>query len=310
MNLEQEEKMWGDKCRKHLMDSEKLSAEDADKKLAAMSDEEKAALKAKLGPLEDWAKEEEAEHGMSAEQEAKMKAAREQFTKLSAGMRAGFDGVKLAAKKSSIVSRLSRLKAEAKITPAEIKKFQAERLEKLAKESDATINAVIKSYEDREPVILTGVIGSKKGANPGDAYRGSQLSALEAETRANMPFLAQVSSNTKKLSEGQKPHEEMAGQVAHEEMGGQVAVEQMTEGQMTYETMSKLMDEGKLADVKEHLKKMMEELAGHRAKAAGVDVGHSDEKELGKLAESIEKMQTEYKQLTELTAALLGIEKV
>jgi outer membrane receptor protein involved in Fe transport len=71
--------------------------------------------------------------------EAKLTAAREGLTKLSSGFSAMVSGARLAATQGRILTRLSRLRASAKVTPAEIKKMD---LAKLAASGEAARRCV------------------------------------------------------------------------------------------------------------------------------------------------------------------------
>jgi outer membrane biosynthesis protein TonB len=127
--------------------------------------------------------------GLSAEEEKatkkiEMSAALSTFQSSASSLR-------LAMRKANISARLSKLKADAKITPAEIKKMN---LVELAGSNDQTINAVLKSYEGRQPVIHTGQLGSLKATNAAEIAKECKLSNLEAETRANMPSLSKKDS--------------------------------------------------------------------------------------------------------------------
>lgn len=111
------------------------------------------------------------------------------FSKLKAAFKKSDDTAKMSIKKARVVSRLSALKASAKITPAEIAKID---MDNLCGQTDEAINAVMSSYDSREPVIHTGLLGTQK------ALDLSQLSAeikkvnlkkQEDESVSNMPFL-------------------------------------------------------------------------------------------------------------------------
>lgn len=271
-----------EELKKHLMDETKCTDAEAEEKLSKMTDDEKEEMSKKMAAKEPPKEE---------PKEDKMAAAKEKLTQLRSNFEKSKSEVHLARKKSELHIRLSKLKAEAKITPAEIKKVD---LTKLAGESQATIDAVFKSYEDREPVILTGIYGSKKAANPGDVYKKAKLSALEAETRANMPFLKMASKTE--------------SQVKMSTLSDMVDTDQKPpvpqDYSMEYEEMNRLMDEGKIPEAKEKLKKLFEAWGKH-----GMAEGESSHQNMSALADSVKKMETEFAQLIELTAGLVG-EKV
>jgi hypothetical protein len=97
--------------------------------------------------------------------------------------------VALAMRKAKIGNTLARLKAEGRICPAEIKKMD---LTKLAAATNETVDAVLATYEAREPIVHMGQYGTLKGISAEELAKNARLAALEEETRANM---ASVSKN-------------------------------------------------------------------------------------------------------------------
>lgn len=271
-----------EELKKHLMDETKCTESEADEKLSKMTDDEKEEMSKKMAAKEPPKEE---------SKEKEMTAAKEKLTQLRASFETSKKEVHLARKKSELSVRLSKLKADAKVTPAEVKKID---LVKLAGETQATIDAVFKSYEDREPVIFTGIFGTKNAANPADVYKKAKLSSLEAETRANMPFLKMASKTE--------------NQVKMSTMSDMVETDQKPpvpqDYNMEYEEMNRLMDEGKIPEAKEKLKKLFEAWGKH-----GMAEGESSHQSMSALADSVKKMETEFAQLIELTAGLVG-EKV
>lgn len=285
-----------EKMKKHLVEHEKLSEEDAEKKLAAMDDEAKKKLAGEMEEKEKLAAKE------SDEAKAKMTAARESITKLSADFRKATDSVSLSMKKAAISTRLSKLRADARITPAEMKKLD---IDKLAKESDATVDAVLKSYQDREPVIMTGVVGSRKGVALSDVHKSKRTSQLMSDTLAAMPFTGQA---WKRLQEGKEeegapdtvnihvdtdPHTDLAAHKLADDM---------------YTQACKMIDEGKGPEAKEHLKKLMEHCKKHMRRMADEPVADAadSQAQMAALADSVKCMQTEFDKLTQLAGTLAG----
>lgn len=256
----------------------------------AKEDEKKEMSKEEKDEKKDLAKKEEEDKKEmeSAEKDKKLSAARESIVRLSADFRKAFEGAQLAAKKGKIVSRLSSLKASAKITPAEIKKIDVERL---ASQGDETVDLVLKTYEDREPVVMTGALGSIKADELHRLSNEIRMSRLEAETRKNMSLL----KNTVKT------------RMQEEEKGGEVSIHVDTtphvdqEIEMAYGSVCKMMDEGKLAEAKELLKKYM-----MKPKSEGrMDMVEHD-KQLSALAEESIKMQNKFDELQKLAVTLVG----
>ena len=313
-----------DKMKKHMMDEHKMSEKEAEEKLAKCTEEEMKKLAAeveehekKMSEKEDEDKkemaeetddekkemskeeedekkslaekeDEEKEEMESAEKEKKLSAARERIVRLSSDFRKAFEVSQLAAKKGRILSRLSSLKASAKITPAEIKKID---VEKLASQGSETVDLVLKTYEDREPVIMTGALGSIKADELHKLSSEIRMSRLEAETRKNMSLLKHTVKT--KMQEGQAP-EEVSIHVdttphVHQEMA------------KCYGDVCKMMDEGKLAEAKELLKKYM-----MKPESEGrMDMVEHD-KQLSALAEESIKMQNKFDELQKLAVTLVG----
>lgn len=223
------------------------------------------------------------------DEEKKMTASRESLTRLAAEFRAKSDEVKLEAKKANLLVRLSKLKSEAKITPAEIKKVDIDRL---SKESEATVEAVFKSYESREPVIIPGFVGTTKGLNISQMQRLAEKNALEMESRMNMPLKA---ADVKKLAEGKDQKDE------EEKMAGAVSQAQYRQH---LDALKKLMDEGKVEEAKMALAKLMESAPSDEA--VGVDM----QKKLSTLAEDCEKLHNKFEEVIGVAAKAVGAEKI
>jgi hypothetical protein len=181
-----------EKLKKRLMEQDKLSAEDADKKLASMSDEE---ADKELSQLE--AADKEKADKLAAEETEKNKgelaAANKRVTELSAkgkklaelvaNVKKDGDQVRLAAAVSQINVRLARLRGQGLITPAEQKKID---VTKLAEQGDAVVEARLSGYEQREPVIPIGQFGSIKATNLVQMAKQKKLAELEARARKTM----------------------------------------------------------------------------------------------------------------------------
>lgn len=290
-------KMQGDadkdheRMKKHLMDRDKCSAEDADKRMAEMNVEDMKKLAEECDEKEKMAAAQPYEGKETAEEEKlepthKMAKAKEELTKLSADFRKISEGTRLAAKKAQLSVRLSKLRADAKITPAEVKKID---LAKLSAASDETVEEVFKSYENREPVILTGLIGSKNETNVSDVYKAARMSALEKDVRANMSLLSKAKSTNLAAEMEPKKEASMMGEVS--EMDQEIAM------------VHKLIDEGKLPEAKERIKawgaKYMSPAAQHQA-AAPVHA------EMSALAESVKLMQNEFDKAMQLIGSIVG----
>lgn len=304
-----------DKLKKYLTETKKLSEADAEKELSRLGLEEHKEELSRLEAEDDEndkrlaAEADEAEKArLSAEEkekdekEAKLTAARGKLTQLSAGFRGVVDGSRLAARQGRILTRLSKLRAEAKITPAEVKKLD---VAKLAGESDAAVELVMKTYADREPVIFVGQFGSSKGANLAAEGQRAKMSQLEAETRANMTLLSKTPGATNLADGGRtatsNPAERPGG-------GGSSDDEDTKHLESEFAELSRLMDEGKGSDAKDRLKAFMVKCS--RASLSSGDFVEANavetEKHLSSLAENVTKMQAQFDELQQLTASLLG----
>lgn len=311
--LAKEEKDEHEKLKKYLTGHKKMSEEDADKHLSDMNMEDHKKLSAEADEHDKKlaAEQSDKDKTESETKAKKMSAARESLTKLSTDFRSNSNSVQLGMKKTKIITRLSKLKGDAKITPAEVKKID---LAKLAGESDATIEAVMKSYEDREPVIMTGMSGSKKAIDASKAYQQSRMSSLEAETRANMPLLAKAAgAKLAKLGKDGVP-----GKLDEQEDAPHEAVEKLEqvhkEAEKHLAKCMSAMDAGNHGEAKDHLRKLMEHykahLASHAAHIAhmGEEPAHKVETEMSALAENFQRMQNGFNEIMELAGSLAGTE--
>lgn len=156
----------------------KEEKEDEAKKLAEKENEEKEELAKKK--LEDEEK-----------KKTEMSGALNAFSAKTGKFR-------LALRTANIRTKLSSFRTQGKITPAEIKKIN---LSELANSNDETVNAVLKSYENRQPVILAGQYGSTKSADLSKMAKDTRLAKLEAECRSNMKFTCKNAEGLKRFSE-------------------------------------------------------------------------------------------------------------
>lgn len=178
----------------------------------------------------------------------------EKLSKLSSGFHSKAAAVRLAMRKNSIAARLSNLRAEAKITPAEIKKID---LSKLAAATDATIDAVLESYKNRQPVIHTGIFGTIKAetaAQLASRLKNKELTELEKETRSRFTSLGE--KGMKKL-EG-FPTDEATNAV------NKKPVEEMTnitDDESAFDEFARMIREGKDEEAREMFKGFARKMA-------------------------------------------------
>lgn len=300
------------KAKKHLKEKMKMSEEEAEKKLAEAKDEELSKMAAEQDEDDKKMAAEEVEKKMAADKDeekkkAEMTATKEKITKLSAQLKADEEIVRLAARKSSIVIRLSKLRATAKITPAEIKKLK---VEEIAKMSDDASEAFFKGYETRENVIPVGQLGTFRARSQAELAKDVDRLSKEAllnESLENMPMLKQMRSSqpeqVKRLA-----MEDQVGQMGQvpaaphdQNPGGDMNME------AAYATMKQLMDEGRHDEAKEHMKKMAAEMMKYMASPAEEHMASDAEAQMTGLEKEMKKMHNTFKEYEALVAPIVGI---
>lgn len=290
-----------DKLKKHLMENCKMSAEEADKAIGHMrkhlmdadKSDEKAADEKLSKATDDEVKEHLARYTKHLEDEktkdtdkAKIQMSRLAALKVkSTELLAKSEGTTLASARVAINSRLTRLKASAKITPAEMKKID---IDHLAKSEDKVVDAVLKSYEDREPVIMTGLTGTTKATNI-TMMKKAEMENLEREMRANMSLKklqaeheAEDGSPSKKLEEGKAAEAKI-------DMTPHMAIK----NHMSH--LLKLLEEGKIDDAKAHMQKLAD-----GAEVETPAASEEAEKELSALRKEIVNLRGEIVEMSKL----------
>lgn len=285
----------------YLCDVKKMEKEKVEEHLSKMSKEEQESLSKEADEHEAKmaAAKKEEEEKLAAkekeEEEKKLSSRKAKAIELVKGFRTAHSGAKLAIRERGIHTRLAALKAQAKISPAEIKKIE---VAKLAKENDATIEAVLSSYEKREPVIALGLYGSVQASTIADVQKNIEMANLEYETRMNMP--SKKAELEKKKAEGVELSGEAAVTVPPAQQP-QLADQQDPE----YDALCKMMDEGKGEEVKAHLKKLYEKM--RKLGYTGLDEGADAEKQMSALAEQIDKLHNLHQEVVTLVSEDLQI---
>ena len=288
-----------DKCRKHLVEQEKMSDEDADMKLEAATVDDLTAMSAAADDFEKRMSE-EAER-KAADETARMSAMKEhkeRLVQLAKGFKTTTGKINLAERKSKIMVRLAKLKAEQKISPAEIK---ALKLEELASKSDDVLDAALSSYDTRQPVIDVGLYGSTKALTASQLQ--TQLKKLgmereELQTRLNMP--SKRDGALKRLAELESEEKEINVHIDNVP-GGSHEVEGYD---LAWDEACKMMDEGKKDEAKEHLKSYMAKMSDKQVPAEPSLADPTEE--LTGLAEDMKKMQTSFEEFVKLAAPAFG----
>lgn len=213
-----------EKLKKHLMKTAKCSAEEAEKKLAEMPEDDQKKLAAEVDEEEKKlaAEEDEKAKKLAAEEDEKKKdlahqepdgdegekkltAARPKIVQLMGEAKESIRLAKIEARKSEISIRLSKLRAQAKLSPAEEKVLMKEitlsagKTVRLAEATDDSLALVWAVLEAREPVIHVGQLGTVKPldlSDAGKAVKGVRLAAEAKATLSNMPFTAKMMAKT------------------------------------------------------------------------------------------------------------------
>lgn len=299
------------KCKKHLMDEKKMSEEDSDKHLEAMDDDgvKKMASEEDERSAKMAADEKEKAEKLAAEETDKAKAEMSRLAALEEpkkkmiamhkGVREHSKKVELARKRVDITTKLSKLRADGKITPAEIKKLN---LDELSAKEQSILDATFKTYADREPVIDTGLHGTTKALSAGQLsvrLKKMSMEREELQTRLNMPSKrAEALARLAELDMSEEEAKKMSSE--------QMSVEHTDESyEKLWGEVKGMMDGGRHEEAKEHLRKHLASVTGPRMTDAppAEDQTH----QMSALAENMKKMQTEFDELTKLAAPMFGI---
>lgn len=297
------------KCKKHLMDEKKMSEEDADKHLESAPDDEKKKLAQEHDDKEaKMAKEANDEKDKELKRMAGFKDHKAKMIALKKGMVEQSGKIQLAQKRLTVVTRLTKLRADGKVTPAEIKSLN---IEELSGKSDEVINAALQTYEKREPVIDPGLYGTTKALTASQLQsrlKGINMHREELQTRLNMPSKREEAlKQLKELDEKEAEFKRLGLAVPGEHQPGGGGEEAKFEALWGH--MKGLLDGGKHDEAKEHLRK---HLAGMPVGPDGTEqmggTGVSDPTpQMAALAEGMKKMQTEFDEIVKLTAPVFGI---
>lgn len=279
---------------KHLgLDEEKMGkhmAEAKDEDVKNMSEEyDKAMSKLAADPAEAEKDEKE-----KKEKEAKM-AAKTDFVKLALGMKKGNVELRMELKKTTIAARLSRLRSEAKITPAEVKKLDIVKMSDL---SDEALEAALSTFDSREPVLRFGSMhGTSKGEAIDKITKKYRLAKMELESRLNMPSKrVDAQKQLSKLIEQEKVELASVGNSNENETPSKGMLTKLT-----YDEMCLMLDDkGKHEELKRHLKHMMD----HH----GLEIPEQSDSKMSALAKKQSELQNSLEQLIALASPALGIQ--
>ncbi len=308
-----------EKLKAYLSKFKKMSDKDAEEKLKKMSEKEKEELSADADKEEKAeklaAEEKEKSDKLAAEADEKDKeekaeklkhklsAAKTDAIRLVKGMAVAQKTAKIELSKAKIVSKFARLRSEAKISPAEIKGLD---FDKMASYSEETINAIYDTYSKREHVVTVGLMGSTQGVSLSAIAKKAKLAGkaqdLEDEIRA------QFNSNPSNVKLSKEKDEELQKKhlkVVESDEGSDVDGVKSHDHLKHLKHLKKLNEEGKHAEAGEYLKK---HLSGADNDDKLSDGGsEEEEKHLSALATSVEKIENDYKALVKLASEALGI---
>lgn len=313
-----------ERCRKHLMEHHKLSAEESDKKLSEMDDEavskmaaeadehEKKMAADKKADEDKLAAEEEEKKKLAAaekekadkeegEKKAQLSAAKASVIQLSKGFRKTAGDVHLAARRETIVKRLSSVRSRNLMTPAEAKKIN---IDDLLKRTDEAVTAFFEGFETREPVLPIGTVGSAKAEPVAKLSKTVQERTRLSQRLSNMPFTAKNVAKRLGFEPGKEQPAEKEENLSHE------APQQDTEHlEKHFSAVCKMMDEGKREDALKALRAYMSSTSPAAAPEEMAGEMHPDhEKRMSALAENVKGLQNQFEDLVRLVSPVLGIE--
>lgn len=298
-----------EKLKKHYMEHGKLSEADADKKSkdclkhhmskldmdekTAMSHMEKADDKELSRMSNEYAEYEK--KILEPDHEARM-AAKAKFVTLAKGMKDGRDKIRLGLRESMVSTRLARLREQAKVTPAELKKLDIKKLSALA---DDAMEAALSTFEAREPVLNFGSsVGTAKAEAIETITKKYRLARLELESRMNMPM---------KRTEALKRLKQIEDEEKTELSGVETKVEPPSKGTLTafsYDDACRMLSEGKHEDLKLKLKEVFDQ------RMASGDGPHAEgeEQRMSSLAKDYTALQNQFDELVSLVSPVLSIQ--
>jgi hypothetical protein len=300
-----------EKMKKHLMEKEKMSAEEADHKLSKMSDEEKKELSAKCDEDKTSMAAEETETEDEGEDEdkdkeskkAKMQSAKKKWAQLTKGFKETSAKVSLEAKKIRLSGRIAKLRSQGKITPAEQKEINVEKIAKLSSEA---LDAMFEVMGKRQPVVLVGQYGRNQAEDISNLAKEVQEKKLLSEMAESMHFSKGIA---RRLANGTVTSMDGSQQMGSAEVGEDMPTSMDMEQQLMH--MKHLMESGKHEEGMKHLEKMLthcskEKASGGEHNPSDAGMPESSMKHLSALAENMEELQNKFDELVKLADPVLG----
>lgn len=279
-------------------EKEKLSAEADPTKMSDEEDEEKKKLS------EDEKKKEDEEKLSGEADPTKMSAMKSKIIALAGKIKTSNTKIQLEAKKAKLSARLSSLRKEGKISPAELKCFNIDEMASLDDKSADVMFNTLSKLSKRIDFEFKGTVEAEDISQVSAVSKQLRLKRLEIETRLNMPSKAKKAKEELKALIEEEKH--LAKKMGETEIHIDTTPHEHNDIHASAdEEMSKmcaLMDEGKKDDFKKALKSFMD-----RCRAKHMTTGESDEKRMSSIAKDIQTLQNDYKELVSLVGESFGV---
>lgn len=251
---------------------------------------------------EDDEKDEAKKAELTARKATQLKA-KTDFVKLAKELRTGIAATRTNLRKATLATRLSALRGQAKITPAEIKKVN---LDDLIKKTDEAVDAFFQGFEARQPVIMVGQYGTQSAENVAELTRQAHEAKGMKERLSNMPFTAKMMG--KKLGAENDDSTVVMQPGPKQEMNSPVAPVEDTALTTAFAAVAKLFDEGNREEALRQLQAFMQKCSlGTQVPPA--PMGDAEPGfQLAALAQDGEKLHNQLEELVKLVVPVLGVE--
>lgn len=226
---------------------------------------------------------------------------------LSAKLDKSSNTVKLTRKEGEVLTKLSKLMKESKITPAEFKKMN---IKKLAALDDNSFSTVMDAYDALEPKINKGQKGSTLAedfSKLGKNLEKKQQKQLKSEIKTEFKRLG-----VKMKSEDEKDEKELEADYA--EMGSDEKEEKAKLSAGAYKHMSdaeKHLEDGNVEEAKKSLKAMKECSEDKKELSADDMAAHSTDhgKSMSDLQQDVDEVKTNIARLAGIIEELFKSEQ-
>lgn len=250
---------------------------------------------------------------------AKLSEMKESLTKLTSKLESTRKDIKLTARKGEVTHRLTNLMRSGRLTPAEYKKMD---IKKLAALDDSSLNTVVESFENREPVIDPTQRGTTDATTFSDLAKGmakSQMKRLKGETLKDFKKLGKKlnAEMEAELEDLEDPKEDAKMKKHMEDLEEEVkddAGKKMSSGEMKkhLEDLKKHLESGDVEKAKEShaaLAKCAEESKDEKHMEMG-DVKSEDyKKSMDTLQGQIDELNTQMARMGGMVEEMMAGEK-